>query len=639
MNRCHLTYKYLVGLLAGVLLFSANSSIASQRQLVYEHIDVEMVLNKDTSIDVVETQRVRLSGDWNGLYRYYSLYGCDEIEIIDVSENDTAYKKGNVSRKGGYIVEQEKGKLNVKWRSRNVADPPYSNTTTTFKIRYRIKGAIGQYRKRDVLYWKPLMRDCEYRIEEASVTLVLPEAIEPEQSEIIFYSEVLGAKWNVDQQDKRRVHFSGQRIDRKDKFEIKVSLPKGLLQNYSSMANTYTFHIKPWVFPVGAGVTVLILLVLWFMVGRDPAPIPQQVYDIDTFNISPGLAGLMIDESFEVRDITATIMDLGRRGYIQIKKIKRKQEDNSDCFQFKLTRVPKKGELTSYEKVLIHELFLGRLTQGRDVDTNQLENKFYQHIPKIGEKAWQQVQALNWFWTSPNKAEMLFLTIGLIMIIPSLILVTIGGGAGALFLALLGLFLTLICGMVGIYGIKDYGLKRLLRLLFCVPLFITGLGVLFIVFLKNYQTSGWMFDAGITGVLVGSLIGMSGRTMARKSPLGAAIKQRLYEMRDRLQRGEDMGLRFEELLPWTIAFGITKDHLEHIADEPDTDISYVRFYSSDYSSGSNGAESISSVINGLSAMTSTIGSSLSSPPASSSSDSGGGFSGGGSSGGGGGGGW
>ena len=166
-----------VGLLVGFLLCSASPAIASQRRLVYEHIDVQMTLHKDTSIDVVETQHVRLSGDWNGLYRDYKLYGCDGIDIVDVSENGTVYQRGSVGHKGGYIVERQKGAVNVKWRSRDVTEPPYSDARTTFKITYRITGGIGQFSSRDVLYWKPLIQDCEYAINKATVTVTLPEPV------------------------------------------------------------------------------------------------------------------------------------------------------------------------------------------------------------------------------------------------------------------------------------------------------------------------------------------------------------------------------------------------------------------------------------------------------------------------------
>jgi hypothetical protein len=202
-----------------------------------------------------------------------------------------------------------------------------------------------------------------------------------------------------------------------------------------------------------------------------------------------------------------------------------------------------------------------------------------------------------------------------------------------LFLALWGSMFAGIPGMVLMSNVKRQGLKGLLKSIFFVPFVAIGLGVMVGASLMNYRMSGWMFDVGITGVFIGSLICMSGAAMARKSKKGAAVKRRMDELRDSLKRSESMGLRIEQLLPWAIAFGVTADYLGDIADFSGARIPYYRPYA-EGPSGLGGAESVSSVAAGFAAMTSAIGSSLSSSPRG--SGSGGGSGGGG---GGGGGGW
>lgn len=70
------------------------------RSLRYEHIEVVMQLNRDTSIKVVETQHVRMDGKWNGLYRDYDTRGADAIEIDALYEKGRIYQRGNLNRKG-----------------------------------------------------------------------------------------------------------------------------------------------------------------------------------------------------------------------------------------------------------------------------------------------------------------------------------------------------------------------------------------------------------------------------------------------------------------------------------------------------------------------------------------------------------
>jgi hypothetical protein len=141
----------LIGILAAVLVVGSPANAAG-RALVYQRYDVKMTLNKDTSIDVVETQQVAWSGDWNGLQRDYDLQGGAKIKVLGLSENGQEYRRGSVSSKGGYILERKRGNVNVKWRSRNVNERPYNNAQTTFEIRYHLTGAIGSYPRRDVLH-------------------------------------------------------------------------------------------------------------------------------------------------------------------------------------------------------------------------------------------------------------------------------------------------------------------------------------------------------------------------------------------------------------------------------------------------------------------------------------------------------
>ena len=181
-------------LLVVMLLFSPLPAHAGTRELNYDLVDVQMTMNKDTSIDVIETQKVTLSGDWNGLFRDYKLTGCDNVRIAGVWENDQAYREGDMSRKGGYVVTRKKkgNSVQVKWRSRNVKEKPYRNHRTTFTVKYTLIGAVGQYWRRDVFCWKPIMSDREHAVSRATVTLRLPHA--PDAWDVTFYCKAPEAR-------------------------------------------------------------------------------------------------------------------------------------------------------------------------------------------------------------------------------------------------------------------------------------------------------------------------------------------------------------------------------------------------------------------------------------------------------------
>jgi hypothetical protein len=214
-------------LLFAALLLGARVHSA-EKKLSYQRVDVRMTLNKDASIDVVETQQVLLNGDWNGLYRDYSLHGCDDIEIISVRENEHEYKRGSVEEKRGYTVERKPGAVHVKWRSRDRGAPPYRNEETTFHVRYRITGAISRRWGRDALHWIPIMNERPGTFGHVLVTLELPEP--SGQTEVSFSTEAPDAEWQIDPDDRRLIQFSASNVQPGNGFEIEVSLPKGSLE-------------------------------------------------------------------------------------------------------------------------------------------------------------------------------------------------------------------------------------------------------------------------------------------------------------------------------------------------------------------------------------------------------------------------
>ncbi|MCP4709507.1 MAG: DUF2207 domain-containing protein, partial [Planctomycetes bacterium] len=464
-----------------------------------------------------------------------------------------AGQAGSVSHKGGFTVDHRRGKVQLKWRSRDVNEPPYKNEQVAFKIRYRVYGAIGQYPQRDVLYWKPLFNDRQYVIGSSKVILRIPEPTD--QMEVVFYTESNQTRWRRDEQDGRIINFTGQQIATNDNFEIEVSLPKGMLEEYISSTNLYYYNIRPFIYP-GVIIGVLIILYLvWLIAGRDPRVDDFNLSQMDVLNIPPGLAGILFDERFDNRDITATIMDFARRGYISVHELSEPTLLKKGTYEFKVLKIPQEGELSAFEAELMRRVFCLNLQVGQKTKTYNLENSFYQDIPVIKDKAWRQVELLGWFKAMPRVVKLCF------------------GGVG---------FFTT----------------------FSSALF-------FIVYYFSQVRPLWQVDVGILLIITGCIIGISGRFMARKSFEGSRVYQKLCELRDSMKESKTMGLSVEDLLPWAIAFGVTKDLMKGITDPA---VSRIHYYHSNVSCSSLDSSRTGSIVDlsgladNINSMTSSIGS-------------------------------
>ena len=67
------------------------------------------------------------------------------------------------------------------------------------------------------------------------------------------------------------------------------------------------------------------MLLIWRKRGRDePATIYASYVSEPPSALSPGLAGALIDEKVDTKEIIATIVDLARRGYLEITDTEKK---------------------------------------------------------------------------------------------------------------------------------------------------------------------------------------------------------------------------------------------------------------------------------------------------------------------------
>ncbi|MHC4567606.1 MAG: DUF2207 domain-containing protein, partial [Planctomycetota bacterium] len=607
---------WLAALVAGL---ATQVSHAGSRRLVYDRITVTMTVNRDTSIDVVETQEVTLSGAWNGLYRDYARTGCDRIEILGLSEAGQAYLQGSVSKKRGYVLEEgERNSIRVRWRSRNVNERPYNEQKTSFRIKYRLIGAIGQYRNVDVLHWKPIISDRRYAVNEAVVKVIIPE--EREDISVIFFTEAPGARWEIDKADGRVINFTARNIPRKDKFEFKISLPKGILDQYFSGTNWYYYNAKAFVLPVCIVGWLGILILTWFFVGRDPRPGPFEGQEIDARAIAPGLSGIMFDESFDNRDLTATILDLARRGWIEIT-----EASEGESYTFKLLRDVKSGDVADFEHILLKGLFGRSLKQGDQTSTSSLMNKFYKTIPKVKRAAWQEIEKLGWFKITPRRAITIFVLIGLALLIPSIALAATQGSEILFFVLWSGIFAG-FPGILFVRGIRRAGWKGLLTGVFFLPFIIIGLSTLAWRFITLYKTGTWQADVGIAGILMGIMTIAAGGAMARKSELGATVAEKIRRLRNTLKNSpalETKGFSFADVLPWAVALGLLKKTLGNYTSPEHCHTPYYRRHRDrDGRAGVlDGAsvDSLSEIADNFNAMTSSIASTLTSAPRSSGS--------------------
>jgi hypothetical protein len=145
----------------------------------------------------------------------------------------------------------------------------------------------------------------------------------------------------------------------------------------------------------------------------EPAPvervskIPFAVQFTPPKDVLPGMIGTLIDEKAETRDVTATLVDLARRGYWRIEQ----PEPKGD---FRIVRMAAPTGLTPYEALLYDGLF-GDGSPA--VTSSELEDKsFGQSVQTIQRELYNAVTEVGWFKGNPQTTRGVRMALGMVIL-------------------------------------------------------------------------------------------------------------------------------------------------------------------------------------------------------------------------------
>jgi uncharacterized membrane protein YgcG len=548
---------------------------AAQRSLAIKRFDAAIRVEPDGGIQVTETIVAQFTGSWNGIYRtipvkYRTAQGLNwtlGLDILGATDDAGRSLKVEAGRERHYL------KLRI-WV------PGAENATRTVVLQYRATNALRFFDEHDELYWNVTGDEWDVPIEAATAQIELPPGTEGVRA--IAFNGVYGSR----AQD-ASVETSGTAVriamphalGFHEGLTAVVGWNKGVVAEPTAVARTVGVFASNW--PLGIPVVVFIgMFLLWQRSGKDPRPRPVAVQYKPPKDMTPAEAGTLLDNDVDMRDITATLVDLGVRGYLRFE-----ERDDPKFFGLfsereyvihRLQPTDAANGLAEHERLVLAGIFSRR---GTSVELSQLEDEFYTELPGIRSSIFNRLKRHGFYRARPDRVRKNWA-------IASVVvggLLAIGGGVLA---------------------------QRVLMTQ--VPFVVAG-------------------------VLAGVIVLVFSRIMPARTQSGARALEHVLGFEEFQRRVDSEHLKrvivghpemFDQYLPFAMAFGLEKKWaraFEGIYTER------PRWYT-----GTSGSDfSPSRLSNSLSSFSSRAGSTLSSSPRSS---SGSGFGGGGGSGGGGGGG-
>jgi uncharacterized membrane protein YgcG len=608
----------LLGAVAVVLLFAAPA--AADDGWVIDRFVADIEIQRDGTLNITESIDVDFLSlqDRHGIFRVIPVrYQWDaDPKMLRVYDLDVRSVRDATGRSLAYETSEGNGpnlSIRIGHADRIVTGKQ------AYRINYTVRGALNPFADHDELFWN--VNGGDWDVPMRVVTATVHSAFDAFTSVTCFEGPRGSTRACRSEFSPRQAAFTTSALPAGDQLTIVTALRKGavtepvpMLQRRDREIEEY-FEATPFTVG-GALITMLGGLALvgrrWWTAGRDEREHETIVAEYEPpEKIRPAQAGLLMDESADTKDVTATIVDLAVRGYLRITELPASGILGLGDKDWTLTRTPGKADpdaLQPYERTIYDGLFgrgaldlaqaavVGLIRRFSDragaaeetraefeteptdeVKLSALKKRFYTTLAKAQRELYGDSVARKWFAADPQRVRQIYAGLGV--------------------------------GAVVVAGFLVFGL-------------------------------GSSLGAGLVGlglvVPAVALLAVAPR-MPRKTRTGAELHRRTLGFRHYMEIAEKERQRFaerenifSEYLPYAIVFGCVEKWANAFKD-----IDATQATSSWYTGSSLGAFSANDLSSNLSSFSNQVSSTIASTPGGS---GGSGFSGGGGGGSGGGGG-
>jgi uncharacterized membrane protein YgcG len=283
-----------------------------------------------------------------------------------------------------------------------------------------VQGALTPFSDHDELYWNINGTDWEVPVRQIRATVTLPFDATREQIQLACFTGALkstDADCVIEYEDGFITALTTKPLGTGENLTIVVGFPKGLITIVEAKKVNTWFADLLAVIAIVVGILLAIcwyvglpiwIIIKWFKSGRDPKgtigrahvwfAVPETAKGKE---LTPGETGTLVDETADLKDIVATLIDLARRGYIKI--IEKKKND----FHLEHLKQSTRGDtLLPFESTLLSSIFTGSKTTIRIKDTDMSGA-----VSKVKEQLYDAVVIHGFFLKSPEKTRTLYMVL------------------------------------------------------------------------------------------------------------------------------------------------------------------------------------------------------------------------------------
>jgi uncharacterized membrane protein YgcG len=387
------------------------------------------------------------------------------LEVLDVSSPDGA--------PADYTVSDEGSVQEIR-----IGDPDRTvDGHHTYEITYRLGGLLNAQTDGVELFWNATGNLTQVPTDRVQVNVRVPGAI----TDTACFEGAVGARGRCARNDitGERALFESDQLGPEEGLTVVVAfpadavspLPSPILEESHTLAWGFQGGPERW---GGAGLALVAASgavgFLAYRKGRDVRAVgsavdvafadersaaarrplfeakvgPVQFEPPD--GMPPGLFGTLVDERADVRDVSATIVDLAVRGYLRIEEMDPGGERRRRDQDYRLVALrPADAKLRPYESLLLGHLF----ADGDVVELSGLLAHFHEQMAEVREAMYRDVVDQGWFRARPDRTRRAWTAIGLMAVIAAAAITAILAATVGWGLVGLGLLVAALALVVG----------------------------------------------------------------------------------------------------------------------------------------------------------------------------------------------
>ncbi len=520
-------------LLLLLMLLTGIPSVAAQtRSLEWLRWDVaiDQVDTQANAFRVTETYAIAFSGQYTFGTASIPMARLEGIDSVSVTDNGRPLAASCSGNPGTFCARR----AGMDYEITYYFIRPALNETVTIVLQYRVRGALRSYPDGDQLWWDAIPEEhFGYPIRQAVVTVEMPPGFAPREAvdPVVTY----GAPTEVTVSGTRIRAQATRALGGNEGLSLRVQYPhdpNGRAPSWQAafdQQRSFEETALPLITLGGLLLSIVValgsilgLLALYNTRGRDPkiGVVPEYLSEPPS-DLRPAVVGSLIDERADPRDVIATFIDLAHRGYLVIEQDRKTGLFGIGQNSFTFKRTDKSlDDLQPYERSLMNAMFRGGLMER---DLASMRETFYKDIMTAQTALYKLLVSEGFFSENPDTTRTTYAVLG----------------GGLFMLALVGVFL--LGGFVDQVG--------LIAVIVPGSFFVPAMGLTMIARFMPAKT--------------------------RKGAEEAAKWKAFYRYLSNLEKYtsvEQARGRFEDYLPYAVAFGLDKQWVRAFASLDDMPI-------------------------------------------------------------------